>query len=338
MKKVLLTGISGFVGHHCALELLKQGYAVKGSLRSLSKSVQITKNIEKHIDTLGRLEYCELNLTEDEGWSAAMEGCDFVLHVASPFMSKEPKDENEIIKPAVDGTLRALKAAKKAGIKRVVLTSSMVSMLGDLVGDTKINANSWTNVNAKNITAYLKSKTLAEKSAWDFINSQEEENKLELTVINPGPIFGPTLSNKIMGESMELFKNLITGKVPMLPKTSINISDVRDIAKIHVLAMENKNASGKRFVVASEKTRTYHEVAGILKANGYEKANPKSAPNFLIKLMANFSNDLKGMMPYVGKIYEADISTTMKTFNWKPIPLKETVLDSAKSVEKLIRD
>jgi dihydroflavonol-4-reductase len=336
MKKVLLTGISGFVGHHCAVELLKQGYTVKGSIRNLKKSEQITKNIEEQVDPAGRLEFCELNLMQDEGWTEAMEGCDFVLHVASPFVSKEPKDENELIKPAVEGTLRALKAAKKAGVKRVVLTSSMVAMLGDLKGDANVNSDSWTNTNAKKITAYLKSKTLAEKSAWDFIDKQEDENKLELTVINPGPIFGPTLANKISGESMELFQNLITGKVPMMPKSSINISDVRDIAKIHVLAMENKDANGKRFIVATENTHSYHEIAEILKTNGYEKAKPSKAPNFLINILANVNDELRGMLPYVGNIYKADLTTTMKTFNWSPIPLEETVLDTAKSVRDIM--
>ena len=173
MKKVLVTGISGYIGQHCAVELLKNGYSVRGSVRSLSKSDEVTKGIKKVIDPNGNLEYCELNLIKDEGWDMAMEGCDYVLHVASPFVTSEPKDENELIKPAVEGTQRALKAAKKGGIKRVVLTSSMVAMLGDANGSININQDSWTNVKAKRVSAYLKSKTLAEKSAWDFINIQK---------------------------------------------------------------------------------------------------------------------------------------------------------------------
>mgnify|MGYP003684913181 FL=1 len=173
MKKVLVTGVSGYVGQHCAVELLKNGYSVKGSVRSLSKADEVTKAIKKVNDPKGNLEYCELNLLKDDGWDQAMVGCDYVLHVASPFVTSEPKDENELIKPAVDGTQRALKAAKKAGIKRMVLTSSMVAMMGDAKGTVEINQNSWTNVKAKGVSAYLKSKTLAEQSAWEFINKQE---------------------------------------------------------------------------------------------------------------------------------------------------------------------
>ena len=253
MKRVLVTGISGYVGQHCAAELLKNGYSVRGSVRSLSKKDEVVKGIMKEVDPKGNLEFCELNLSNDAGWDKAMEGCDYVLHVASPFVTSEPKDENELIRPAVEGTQRALRAAKKAGIKRVVLTSSMVAMMGDANGTIAVNQDSWTNVNAKGVSAYLKSKTLAEKSAWDFINSQQGDQKLELVVVNPGPIYGPTLSGNLTGESMKMFKDLITGKMPMLPQASVNMSDVRDIAKIHVQALGNENANGKRFIVSTKK-------------------------------------------------------------------------------------
>lgn len=333
MKKVLVTGISGYIGQHCAAELLKNGYSVRGSLRNLSKSDEVTEGIKKVIDPKGNLEYCELNLMIDEGWDMAMEGCDFVLHVASPFVTSEPKDENELIKPAVEGTQRALKAAKKGGIERVVLTSSMVAMLGDANGSININQDSWTNVKAKRVSAYLKSKTLAEKSAWDFINSQQGDQKLDLVVVNPGPVYGPTLSGNLSGESMSTYKNLITGKMPMLPKAAINMSDVRDIAKIHVQALENKEANGKRFIVSTEKAYSFQEMAQILKSNGYDKVSTKVAPNFFLKFMANFNSDMKGMLPYIGNTFNGDVSATMKIFNWKPIALKTTVLDTARSVE-----
>jgi len=333
MKKVLVTGISGYIGQHCAVELLKNGYAVRGSVRSLSKSEKVTEGIKKVIDPKGNLEYCELNLMKDEGWDEAMEGCDYVLHVASPFVTSQPKDENELIKPAVEGSQRALKAAKKAGIKRLVLTSSMVAMIGGEKGTVNINQNSWTNVNAERVSAYLKSKTLAEKSAWDFINSQQGDQKLELVVVNPGPVYGPTLSGNLTGESMSTYKNLITGKMPMLPKAAINMSDVRDIAKIHVQALENKGANGKRFIVSTEKAHSFQEMAQILKSNGYDKVSTTVAPNFFLRFMAKFNSDLKGMLPYIGNTFNGDVNETMKTFNWKPIEFKKTVLDTAKSVE-----
>lgn len=336
MKKVLVTGISGYVGQHCAAELLKKGYAVRGSVRSLAKTKEVTEGIGKVVDPKGNLEFCELNLMKDEGWEEAMHGCDYVLHVASPYIAKEPKDENELIKPAVDGTLRALKAAKRAGIKRIVITSSMVAMLGDANGSIDINQDSWTNVNAKHATAYLKSKTLAERSAWEFINAQQGDNKLELVVINPGPVYGPTLSGNLSGESMNMYKNLITGKMPMLPQASINMSDVRDIASIHVQALENDAANGQRFIVTTEKAHSFQEMAQILKSNGYDKVSTKLAPNILLRFMANFNSEMKGMLPFVGNTFNGDVSATMKTFNWKPIPLEKTVLDTAESVKQAL--
>jgi dihydroflavonol-4-reductase len=337
MKKVLVTGVSGYIGQHCAVELLKNGYAVKGSVRSLSKKDEVTKGIKKVIDPNGNLEYCELNLLNDEGWEEAMEDCDYVLHVASPFINIEPKDENLYIRPAVDGTMRALKAAKKAGVKRVVVTSSMVSMLENADKSINIDSNSWTNVNAKNVSAYAKSKTLAEQSAWDFINNQKDPDPMELTVVNPGPVFGPTLSGNLEGASMGMVKQIITGKMPMVPQAAINMSDVRDIAKIHVLALENKSASGKRFIVTTEKPYKFQEMAEILKTNGYPKVSTKLAPNFLLNFMANFNREAKSMRAFIGKTYSGDVSSTMETFNWKPISFEKTVIDTAKSVDEAMK-
>ena len=337
MQKVLVTGISGYLGQHCAAELLKKGYSVRGSLRSMAKSDEVLNGIKNEIDPKGNLEFCELNLLKDEGWDKAMAGCDFVLHVASPFVVKEPKDENELIKPAVDGTLRALKAAKRAGVKRVVVTSSTVAMFGGAKKSIKVNKESWTDVNAKNVTAYLRSKTLAEKSAWEFINNQDTNDKLELIVINPGPIYGPSLTGNLVGEAMDFFKKLITGNIPMLPHASSVMSDVRDVASIHVLALENVNAAGKRFIVTTEHPHSMLEIAQILKSNGYDNVGTRLAPNFLVKFMANFNAEMKGMLPFVGITIDADITDTVKTFNWSPIPFQKTVLDTAKSVQHFMK-
>jgi len=334
MKKVLVTGISGFVGQHCAAQLLKKGYAVRGSVRSLSKTDEVVNGIQQEIDPKGNLEFCELDLMKDFGWEKAMQGCDYVLHVASPFVVKEPNDENELIKPAVDGTLRALKAAKNAGVKRIVLTSSTAAMQGGQTGVIKIDQDSWTNVNAKNVTAYFKSKTLAEKTAWDFIKNQSGDSKLELVVVNPGPIYGPTLTGNLSNEAMDFFKKLISGKVPMLPRANSVMSDVRDVAAIQVAALENENANGKRFIVTTEKAHAIQEIAQILKSNGFEKVSTKLAPTFLLKFMAKFNNEAKGMLPFIENTAQADVSNTMNTFNWKPISFEKTVLDTAKSVKK----
>lgn len=331
-KKVLLTGISGYIGNHCAAELLKQGYRVRGSLRNLSKSEQVLQAIRTEVDPADKVEFCQLDLLKDAGWDDAMQGIDFVLHVASPFINKEPKDENLYIKPAVEGTLRALKAAKKANVKRVVVTSSMVSMLENADKSIKIDPNSWTNVQAKNVSAYAKSKTLAEKSAWDFINNQTGEHAMELTVVNPGPVFGPTLSGNLSGASLGLFTQMMTGKLPLLPQAAINMSDVRDIAKIHVLALENESAAGKRFIVTTPNPYKFQEMAAILQSNGYPKVSTRLAPNFLLRFLGNFDREARSMRAFIGKTYHGDISSTVKTFNWQPIDFEKTVVDTAKSI------
>lgn len=333
MKKVLLTGISGFIGRHCAVELLKSGYAVKGSVRSLVKAESIANSIKQHVDSLDNLEFCELNLLKDEGWDEAVSDCDLVMHVASPFFSKIPKDENELIKPAVEGTLRALNAAHKARIGRIVLTSSMVAMLGDIKGDENISQKSWTDVNAKNATAYLKSKTLAEKKAWEFVKDKD----IELVTIHPGPVYGPTLSDNLSGESMSLFKRILTGETKQMIHTSINMSDVRDVAKIHVAALENEKAANERFIVASEKAYSYSEITQLLKSNGYKEVGTGIVPNFMVKFLTLFNSEMKGFLPYLGKKYKGDISKTKDVFNWKPIPFNKMVLDTAKSVKEVLK-
>lgn len=332
-SKVLVTGVAGYIGQHCALELLKKGFNVIGSLRNISKAHEVETAIKQHIEIKDNLEFCQLDLLIDNGWEEAMNGCDFVLHVASPYVSYQPKDENELIKPAVEGTSRVLKFAKKFGVKRVVVTSSVVAMLGDANASIDINSKSWTNINAKNVSAYVKSKTMAEKLAWDFVTNQHTNPPLELVVINPGPVFGPTLTGNLNGASMSMYKDLISGKMPMLPQSSINMSDVRDVAEIHVKALENKQAVGKRFIVTTEKPYSFQEMAKILKDEGYNKVSTAVAPNFFLRFMSNFSNDIKGMLPFIGFIYSADVSETIKVFNWKPIDLKKTVLDTAKSID-----
>ena len=334
-KKVLLTGISGFVGQHCAVELLKNGYTVRGSIRNLSKEQEVRKGIAKVIDAKDNLEFCELDLSSDKGWDKAMEGCEYVLHVASPFVIAEPKDENEMIKPAVEGSLRALNAAKKAGIKKVVLTSSAVAMAGDKKKN-HLTQESWTDVKTDKVSAYMKSKTLAERAAWDFYNNQTTGNKMELTVVNPGPIYGPTLTGNLTGASMSMIKDMITGKMPMQPNAHYVMSDVRDIAKIHVAAMENDESNGERFIVTSEKPYSFVGVASILKENGFKKASPKKAPSFMVKFMSLFNREMKGMLPFVDAEISADISPTKQVFNWKPLPFEKTVLDTAKSIQPLL--
>jgi dihydroflavonol-4-reductase len=241
-----------------------------------------------------------------------------------------------MIKPAVEGTLRALNAAKKAGIKKVVLTSSAVAMAGDKKKN-HLTQESWTDAKTDKVSAYMKSKTLAERAAWDFYNNQTAGNKMELTVVNPGPIYGPTLTGNLTGASMSMIKDMITGKMSMQPNAHYVMSDVRDIAKIHVAAMENDESNGERFIVTSEKPYSFVGVASILKENGFKKASPKKAPSFMVKFMSLFNREMKGMLPFVDAEISADISPTKQVFNWKPLPFEKTVLDTAKSVEEAMK-
>ncbi len=331
-KKVFLTGISGFVGQHCAVELLKNGYQVKGSIRNLSKEQEVRNGISKVMEDLESLEFCQLDLLNDEGWEKAMEGFEYVLHVASPYFITEPKDENRLIKPALEGTRRVLNAAKKAGIKKVILTSSTAAMAGD-VKKNHLTPESWTNPVTDKVSVYTKSKTLAERAAWEFYNSQDASDKVELTVINPGPIFGPTLTGNLTGASMSIIKDIIQGKKPFIPNIHYVMSDVRDVAKIHVDALENTESNGKRYLVSSERPYSFVSIASILKKNGYKKASPRQAPSFIVKFISLFNREVKGMLPFVDTLISADTSATQHTFHWEPIPFEKTIVDTAKSMD-----
>ena len=342
MKKVLVTGISGYLGHQCAVELLKNGYLVKGSLRDLNKKNEVLDGIKKEIDPSGKLEFVKLDLLSDDGWDDAVEGCEYVLHVASPYSVTEPNNEDEYIKPACEGTIRALKSAQKAKVKRIVLTSSTVTMMGEIYDSNQdtgiVDAKSWTDPNSKNINTYIKSKTLAEKAAWDFFENQSDNSLIEMAVVCAGGILGPTLTGNINGQSLKIIHRMLTGhfKMSMIPPVGIPISDVRDIAKIHVLAMTEEKANGKRLIPTTSRAYSFMEIAKILKENGYSKVSTKKGPIFMIKLMSLFDKEVKGMLPIVGKSVSADNTETKGIFDWEPIPFEKTILDCARSIENQI--
>ena len=225
--------------------------------------------------------------------------------------------------------------AEKAGVKKAVLTSSTVAMAGDKKKN-HLTQNSWTNAKTDKVSVYMKSKTLAERAAWDFYNNQTTGDKMELTVVNPGPIYGPTLTGNLTGASLSMIKDIITGKMPMLPNAHYVMSDVRDIAKIHVAALENVKSDGKRFIVTSEKPYSFVDIAFMLKENGFKKASPRKAPSFMVKFMSLFNSEMKGMLPFVDAEVSADISQTKQVFNWKPLSFEQTVLDTARSIQPLL--
>ena len=280
------------------------------------------------------LEFCKLDLLEDDGWEDAMWDCDYLMHVASPFVIEDPKDENELIKPAKEGTLRALNAAKKAGIKRVVLTSSVAAVNSHMMSGTS-DHTTWTDINSKYVTPYQKSKTIAEKAAWDFYNNQDNSNKMELAVINPGGVMGPQLGNDLGGASTQIVSQLISGKFPMIPALSFPFIDVRDVAILHLKAMTTPDADGKRFIAAHSKPTWMYEVAEVLSAAGYEKIKLKKAPSFMLKLIGLFDNKTKSLVPMLDKYVPCDNSQTVKVLNWEPMPWEQAFIEHAKSIEAI---
>ena len=333
MEKVLVTGASGFIAEHCIIELLKNGYSVKGSLRSMNREQEVRDAIKTGASD-ENLEFCKLDLLEDDGWEDAMWDCDYLMHVASPFVIEDPKDENELIKPAKEGTLRALNAAKKAGIKRVVLTSSVAAVNSHMMSGTS-DHTTWTDINSKYVTPYQKSKTIAEKAAWDFYNNQDSNNKMELTVINPGGVMGPQLGNDLGGASTQIVSQLISGKFPMIPALSFPFIDVRDVAILHLKAMTTPDADGKRFIAAHSKPTWMYEVAEVLSAAGYEKIKLKKAPSFMLKLIGLFDNKTKSLVPMLDKYVPCDNSQTVKILNWEPMPWEQAFIEHAKSIEAI---
>ena len=255
--------------------------------------------------------------------------------MASPFITYEPKNEDDLIRPAKEGTLRALKFAKDAGVKKVVLTSSVAAIA---YGHEKsiCGPSDWSDIN-QNIGAYTKSKTIAERAAWDFINSQEQKN-MTMTTIHPGLVLGPLLSNDIDGASADIMNKLITGQFPGNPNLNFTIVDVRDVALLHVKAISSDESNGKRCLTTSKDYLHMSKLSSILREGGYKKAPSKNIPNFIVKFLALFSSEMKGVARNLDRKYEVDISETISLFNWKPIEIKKTILDMAASVQNILEN
>lgn len=325
MEKVLVTGITGYIGEHCAAELLREGYEVVGTVRSLAKADATRKAISNVAQT-DNLTFVEADLLSDKGWDDAMQGCSYVLHVASPFFLKEPQNENELIAPAVDGTLRVIKAAKSAEVKRLVLTSSTFAIIaGKETG--KYGPQDWSDTN-KNIGAYAKSKTLAERAAW----AEVKGSNLELAVINPGAVFGPPIGSKDGAQNVAMMADMIAGKMPMIPDMAMGMVDVRDVAKLHIAAMTKSGASGKRFIACTAEPIEMSTVTQVLRDAGYSKAPARKAPTFLLKFMGIFDKQVKGMLPFIGKKASYDNSETFEILEWKPTPMSQSFKEMASAI------
>lgn len=324
-ERVLITGITGYIGQHGAAELLRQGYEVVGCVRSRSKA-EATRAALAKVTNTNRLSFVEVDLLSDEGWDLAMKGCAFVMHIASPFKMKEPKDENEMIAPAVEGTKRVIAFAQKNGVKRLVLTSSIFAIIaGKQSGH--YGPTDWSDT-IENIGTYAKSKTLAERAAWEAA----EGGAMELVVINPGAVFGPSIGPLVDAQNIAMITKMIQGKVPMIPDVAMGMIDVRDVAKLHVRALKAQGASGRRFIAASSEPVEMQTLAGVLKKAGHNKVPSIKAPSTLLKFMGLIDPEAKAMRPFLGKKASFDNSATFEFLDWKPTPIESSIIEMAAAI------
>ncbi len=329
---ILVTGASGFVAIHTIIQLLEQGYHVRGTVRTLSREAEIRETISKHVQANDRLEILPADLEQESGWEEAMKGVENVLHVASPFPLFEPKHEDELIVPAVQGTLRVLRAAHKAGVKRVVQVSSNAAISSGHEGENKtFTEDDWTDLGK--VGAYAKSKTLAERAAWDFIRSAENTHKMELATINPPLILGP-VPNKNFRTSVELIRTYMLGQVPGVGRIKMGLVDVRDVASAIILAMQTPAAAGNRFL-CSGGVLWIKEIAEILQKEyaqrGY-KIPTIQFPSFLIRLIALFDKKIAIVTDSLDWDYELSNEKTKRILKWTPRSNEEAILSMAESL------
>ncbi len=313
---VLLTGASGYIAKHIALQLLNAGYHVRGTLRSLSRASEVTDAVQPHLDDAsdleGRLRFVALDLASDDGWDAAMEGVDVLMHTASPFPMVQPKNEDEVIGPAVDGALRALRAAKAAGITRVVMTSSTAAISGSPLpaDDTAYDETNWTEPDDQNITPYAKSKTLAELAAWDYVRDHAPE--IELTVINPGFVVGAPLGRGF-GTSVAVIERILRAKDPMVPGFGFTAVDVQDVAEMHVVVIDMPGTHGQR-IMTVDQFMWFADMAKVIKAaHPSRKVVMRVAPDFVVKFLGLFDPAIRSIIPALGKREKVDNSRAVAT-------------------------
>ncbi|WP_326559761.1 SDR family oxidoreductase [Micromonospora sp. NBC_01796] len=328
---VLVTGGSGFVGAHCIRQLLRQGHRVRTTVRTPSREQAVRAMVEPDAD----VSFAVVDLNSDVGWAKAAEGCDAVLHVASPFPGSAPKHPDELIVPAREGTLRALRAARDAGVRRTVLTSSFAAIgYGHRDYDRVFSEADWSDPDGSELITYSRSKLVAERAAWDFVD--REGGGMELAVINPVGILGPALGPDL-SVYVEVIEQLLNGKLPLLPRLNWGVVDVRDVADLHVRAMVEPAAAGQRFV-ATAGTTSLPRIASLLRARlgpAAGRVPARTVPDWAVRLSARMSPRFATVVPDLGVVREASSAKAREALGWQPRPIDDTILDTVSSLAGL---
>lgn len=331
MKTVLVTGGSGFLGGWCLAELLRRGYRVRTTVRDLSREQEVRAGLASEVDAGDRLSVLAADLRSDDGWEQAVQGCDYVLHVASPFPPVQPEDPDELIVPAREGTLRVLRAALEAGVGRVVVTSSVAAVGGSVShASAPLTEGDWTDADNPKLTPYTRSKTIAERAAWDFVRERGEVEKL--AVVNPGAILGPVLSDD-RSYSLELIERLLKG-MPGTPRIGFSIVDVRDVADLQIRAMTAPEAGGERFIAVAQ-FQWMSEVAAVLRERLGEaapKVPKRTVPNLVVRGMGVFDPGIRSIVNQLDRKVEMSSEKAKTLLGWSPRPVEETVVDCAQSL------
>ena len=331
-NKILLTGISGWIAKHIAIELLNSGYEVIGTVRNADLIEQTKKTLASQNAPLEKLSFVELDLLKDDGWNEAAKGCKYIMHVASPFPLKTSRNRESLVPEAKDGTLRVLNAGVNAGVDKIVLTSSIVAMFRkpNRTNPYTFGENDWSDVNWNGCNDYFVSKTKAERAAWDFMESKGLKNKL--TCICPGGVFGDALDKKEK-TSISYIKLFLQGKYPGAPNFGVLISDIKDVVKAHVLSLIKPNVGGRRLIIGSE-VKKMIEISKIMAEAlpEYAKKLPKKElPNFLVKIISHLDTSAKMMVPDLGIKMQTDASYAEELLGFKFKPAKGCIEDAAKS-------
>lgn len=330
-KTVLVTGGSGYIGSWCIVELLKRGYRVRTTVRNPAREPEARAAVGSQTDAHEHLSVHQADLLSDEHWGHVTEGCDYVLHVASPLPASQPKDPDEVIVPAREGTLRVLRAALDAGVGRLVLTSSVAAIRGGNEGIGRpLNETDWSDLSKPDLTPYVQSKTLAEQAAWDL--ADEREMRERVAAVNPGVVIGPLLSDD-RSTSLQAVERLLNG-MPAVPRLGFSFVDVRDVADLQLRAMTASEAGGERFIAVTQ-FLWMAEVAGLLRQRlgpAASKVPTRVAPDLLVRAMALFDGGIRSFRSSLGKRTDYDTAKARERLGWSPRPIEDTIAEAAESL------